>query len=102
MGTFVATIFVIVVVTGACTPAGGDDLLATEAATATPRQLVGVTPAPVKATSKPRPTKTPKPVPVVYYANCSEARAAGATPIHRGEPGYRSGLDRDNDGIACE
>ncbi|WP_371859741.1 excalibur calcium-binding domain-containing protein [Nocardia uniformis] len=22
--------------------------------------------------------------------------------LHRGEPGYRSGLDRDNDGIACE
>lgn len=38
----------------------------------------------------------------VYYANCSEARAAGAAPIYRGEPGYRSGLDRDNDGVACE
>ena len=37
-----------------------------------------------------------------YYANCAEARAAGAAPIYRGEPGYRSGLDRDNDGIACE
>lgn len=38
----------------------------------------------------------------VYYKNCSEARAAGAAPIYRGEPGYRKGLDRDNDGIACE
>jgi Excalibur calcium-binding domain len=38
----------------------------------------------------------------VYYANCAAARAAGAAPIHRGEPGYRSGLDRDGDGIACE
>jgi hypothetical protein len=37
-----------------------------------------------------------------YYANCSEARAAGAAPLHRGEPGYRSGLDRDDDGVACE
>ncbi|WP_228726822.1 excalibur calcium-binding domain-containing protein [Novosphingobium aureum] len=37
-----------------------------------------------------------------YYANCTEARAAGAAPIRRGQPGYRSGLDRDNDGIACE
>lgn len=35
-------------------------------------------------------------------ANCSEARAAGAAPLHRGEPGYRSGLDRDGDGVACE
>lgn len=39
---------------------------------------------------------------VVYYANCSAAKAAGAAPLHRREPGYRSGLDRDGDGIACE
>ncbi len=38
----------------------------------------------------------------VYYANCSEARAAGAAPLYRGDPGYRSALDRDNDGVACE
>ncbi|MCW2567797.1 MAG: Excalibur domain protein, partial [Mycobacterium sp.] len=38
----------------------------------------------------------------VYYANCDAARAAGAAPLHRGQPGYRAGLDRDNDGIACE
>ncbi|WHU45959.1 excalibur calcium-binding domain-containing protein [Gordonia sp. L191] len=37
-----------------------------------------------------------------YYSNCSEARAAGAAPLYRGDPGYRSALDRDNDGIACE
>ena len=36
------------------------------------------------------------------YANCTEARAAGAAPIRRGEPGYGPHLDRDNDGIACE
>ncbi|WP_326732543.1 excalibur calcium-binding domain-containing protein [Streptomyces phaeochromogenes] len=38
----------------------------------------------------------------VYYANCSEARAAGAAPIHRGEPGYGSHLDRDGDGVGCD
>ena len=38
----------------------------------------------------------------VDYKNCAEARAAGAAPIHRGEPGYRAELDRDDDGIACE
>jgi hypothetical protein len=38
----------------------------------------------------------------VYYANCSAARAAGAAPIYRGQPGYRPALDRDGDGIACE
>lgn len=36
------------------------------------------------------------------YRNCDEARAAGAAPIKRGEPGYGPHLDRDNDGIACE
>jgi Excalibur calcium-binding domain/Protein of unknown function (DUF1524) len=38
----------------------------------------------------------------VYYANCTAARAAGAAPLHRGDPGYRSALDRDGDGVACE
>jgi Excalibur calcium-binding domain len=37
-----------------------------------------------------------------YYANCAAARAAGAAPLHKGDPGYRSGLDRDGDGTACE
>ena len=36
------------------------------------------------------------------YANCSEARAAGVTPLYRGDPGYAQHLDRDNDGVACE
>lgn len=38
----------------------------------------------------------------VYYARCADARAAGAAPIHVGEPGYASHLDRDGDGVACE
>lgn len=38
----------------------------------------------------------------VYYANCTEARKAGAAPIQRGEPGYGSHLDRDGDGTACD
>lgn len=36
------------------------------------------------------------------FANCSEARAAGAAPVRRGQPGYGSHLDRDNDGVGCE
>ena len=36
------------------------------------------------------------------FANCTEARAAGAAPIRRGEPGSGPHLDRDNDGVACE
>ncbi|WP_223837648.1 excalibur calcium-binding domain-containing protein [Streptomyces venezuelae] len=38
----------------------------------------------------------------VYYKNCAAARAAGAAPIRRGEPGYGKHLDRDNDGIGCD
>ncbi len=38
----------------------------------------------------------------VYYQNCDAARAAGAAPLHRGDPGYDSHLDRDGDGVACE
>ncbi|MGD1171018.1 excalibur calcium-binding domain-containing protein [Mycobacterium seoulense] len=38
----------------------------------------------------------------VYYPNCKAACADGVAPIYRGQPGYRPGLDRDGDGIACE
>ncbi|MFF8290351.1 excalibur calcium-binding domain-containing protein [Streptomyces sp. NPDC016309] len=38
----------------------------------------------------------------VYYANCAAARAVGATPVHRGDPGYARHLDRDNDGVGCD
>lgn len=37
-----------------------------------------------------------------YYASCKDAKAAGAAPLYRGDPGYRDGLDRDHDGVACE
>ena len=36
------------------------------------------------------------------YRNCAEARAAGATPLYRGEPGYGAHMDGDGDGVACE
>jgi hypothetical protein len=38
----------------------------------------------------------------VTYANCDEVKAAGAAPIHAGDPGYNTDLDRDGDGVACE
>jgi len=37
-----------------------------------------------------------------YWRGCDDARAAGTAPIYRGEPGYREGMDGDNDGVACE
>ena len=36
------------------------------------------------------------------FANCSEARAAGAAPVRSGDPGYSRKLDRDGDGVGCE
>ena len=38
----------------------------------------------------------------VSYKNCAAVRAAGKAPIYRGQPGYASHLDRDNDGVGCE
>ncbi|MFE2477504.1 excalibur calcium-binding domain-containing protein [Streptomyces sp. NPDC059389] len=37
-----------------------------------------------------------------YYKSCADAKAAGAAPMRRGQPGYREALDRDKDGIACD
>lgn len=38
------------------------------------------------------------------WQTCAQARAAGAAPVHRDEPGYNPRLDGDGDGdgIACE
>ena len=36
------------------------------------------------------------------FKNCKAVRAAGRAPIYRGDPGYSSKLDTDNDGIGCE
>ncbi|MEO7586661.1 MAG: DUF1524 domain-containing protein [Arachnia sp.] len=48
------------------------------------------------------PAATASPPDDVYYENCTAAREAGAAPLLRGEPGYRSAMDGDDDGIACE
>mgnify|MGYP001182299696 CR=1 FL=1 len=36
------------------------------------------------------------------FRNCAAARAAGAAPVHAGDPGYGEHLDGDGDGIGCE
>ena len=56
----------------------------------------------VAPTSMATPTATPPSDSTVYYANCTAAMAAGAAPLHQGQPGYRSAMDRDGDGVACE
>jgi hypothetical protein len=36
------------------------------------------------------------------FSGCNEARAAGAAPVYRGDPGYGPHLDGDGDGVGCE
>ena len=36
------------------------------------------------------------------YASCDEARLLGKAPVRRGEPGFRSWMDGDGDGVGCE
>ena len=60
-------------------------------------------PSPVEPTALVSPVVEPEaPTDTVYFARCADARAAGAAPIHEGEPGYAPHLDRDGDGVACE
>lgn len=63
-------------------------------------------PAPTRRESRPASpaaaTTWRHPATEAYYPNCSAARAAGAAPLMRGDPGYSRRLDRDGDGRACE
>lgn len=67
-----------------------------------PAQTAPAIPAAPQPAPAPRVTTDESSGTFAYYKNCAEARAAGAAPIHRGQPGYRAALDRDNDGVACE
>ncbi|MGC5342244.1 excalibur calcium-binding domain-containing protein [Streptomyces sp. DT24] len=68
------------------------------APTPTPSPTPEVSKAPA-AKPKPKRTETKD---SVYYKNCDAVRAAGAAPIHRGQPGFAAHLDRDGDGVGCE
>ncbi|WP_328520120.1 excalibur calcium-binding domain-containing protein [Kribbella sp. NBC_00359] len=80
--------------------------------TPTPTQTPSPTPTPTQP-SEPAPTLTesvPTTEPAapqvttttVVYKNCAEVRAAGKAPLHRGDPGYSTELDRNGDGVACD
>lgn len=89
-----------------------DTPTATVTKTAKPTHKATPKVTPTQTTHTPKPvhtyTPTPKAVPTTttpaarYYANCAAVRAAGAAPLLAGQPGYRSGLDRDGDGSACD
>lgn len=61
-------------------------------------------PAPEPVYEEPAPVyEAPAPVaPTVSYASCKEVKAAGAAPIHLGDPGWDSKFDRDGDNVGCE
>lgn len=83
-------------------------MLAPPPTTTIPATSTSVTTVPPSTTTRAPATTPATRAPVttassgVYYANCAAARAAGAAPLRRGEPGYRSGLDGEGDGVACE
>lgn len=63
--------------------------------------IVEPTEEPAEEPAPPAPAPKPAPAPV-HFTSCKQAREAGAAPLYRGDPGYSSSLDRDNDGVACE
>ena len=83
-----------------------DDASPTPEETAEPEPVVEepiVEPTEEPAEEPARPAPAPKPAPApVHFTSCKQAREAGAAPLYRGDPGYSSKLDRDNDGVACE
>jgi hypothetical protein len=57
---------------------------------------------PVPSSPAPAPADVPAGTPAEPYADCAAARAAGAAPVHRGDPGWSDRMDGDGDGVACE
>jgi hypothetical protein len=68
----------------------------------TAARVIPVVPVPSPAPPPPAPEPPPAPSPSGAFANCAAARAAGAAPVYRGDPGYGPHLDRDDDGVGCE
>ena len=72
-----------------------------------PPPRVAVT-SPAPAASPPAAPATSAPpsgssaTPTAPFKNCAAARAAGADPVHIGDPGYGPHLDGDGDGVGCE
>ena len=80
----------------------------TTATAAAPEPAQDAAPASEPTTAQPRPLvqqpeeESPTDSAAVSFASCAEARAAGAAPLHGGDPGYSRRLDRYGDGVACE
>ncbi|MBP7466365.1 excalibur calcium-binding domain-containing protein [Pseudoxanthomonas mexicana] len=69
---------------------------------ATPVSAVPLAPGPPPGGTPATPAQLRETVPTRAFRNCTEARARGAAPVRRGDPGYGPHLDRDGDGVGCE
>lgn len=98
MRSTIAVSLLLMTALGACGSDGSESPAETTPVT---EAVIASTVAAVAVPPTTRPTSTPTPAPV-SYSNCDAVRAAGAAPIHSGDPGYSTDLDRDGDGIACE
>jgi len=78
---------------------GDEDEPTSGSTTTRPRPTTSTT---VATTVTTRPPLPAPPTTVVNFDDCGDARAAGAGPLRRGQPGYSADLDRDGDGVACE
>ena len=70
--------------------------------TRTATTMAAATTAAAKAKTKAVATTGPQTSSSVYYKNCAAASKAGAAPITIGQPGYRTELDPNGNGVACE
>lgn len=82
-------------------------VIAHHVAVTQPRPVVLAERAPITATVRQMAVATGisrarDPRPGDQWGGCNDARAAGTAPIYRDEPGYRTDMDGDGDGIACE
>ncbi|WP_394697331.1 excalibur calcium-binding domain-containing protein [Pseudoxanthomonas japonensis] len=68
----------------------------------TPPRTALTAPAPDQPPASSGPARLDGAGPGRVFRNCDEARAHGAAPVRRGDPGYGPHLDRDNDGVGCE
>lgn len=77
-------------------PTGGDD--------STQRDVLPpvLVPTPEVSVSQTINDVVPNAPAIAPFRSCSAARAAGAAPVYRSDPGYSSTIDRDGDGVACE
>lgn len=73
-----------------------------ETTTTTPPTSTSQPPTTIEETGAPSDLPSSSASSVIFYENCTEVEEADAAPLFAGSAGYRTDLDEDEDGIACE